>query len=143
MKPIIYGIGAIIVGIMLFFSGKKDKERSEIFAAQGVTVKGEVQSGASSGGRRSKSYNLEVAYTTKEGKACTSPIKVSKSFYNSIGSDGVVTQPLVEVVYLPEKPMDAIIKGGTSFNPEMQWPGALVALGGLGFLGYRLKRAAR
>ncbi len=86
---------------------------------------------------------MDVAPTTKEGKASTSTIKVSKSFYTSIGGAGVVNQPLGEVVYMPEKPPHAIIKEGTSFNREMQAPGALVALGGLGFLGYRLKRAAR
>lgn len=140
MKAIIIAIIAIIGGIGCYISGASDKKTLAKYAEEGVTVDGIVMSGESKrSGRRSRSYNLEVAYATKEGSNHKKSIKVSSSFYKSIGSDGVVTKPIVPVVYLRSNPSEAIIKDGSPFNPEFQWIGPLISLAGIGYLGYRIR----
>jgi len=140
MKAILFAVLAIIAGIGCYISGASDKKTLAKYAEEGVTVDGTVLSGESKrSGRRSRSYNLEVNYSTKEGLSQTKSIKVSSSFYKSIGSDGVVTQPSVKVVYLRSSPGDAIIKDGTPFSPELQWIGPIIALAGIGYLGYRIR----
>jgi hypothetical protein len=140
MKAIFFAIVAIIGGIGCYVSGANDKKTLAKYAEEGVAAEGIVMSGESKrSGRRSRSYNLDVSYKSKEGANFRKNIKVSSSFYKSIGSDGVVTKPIVPVVYLRSNPGDAIIKDGSPFNPELQWIGPLVALAGIGYLGYRIK----
>ena len=45
----------------------------------------------------------------------------------------------MEVLYLLDSPSDAMIKGETPYHTEYQWFGPLVALAGVGYLGYRVK----
>lgn len=140
MKAIIIAIIAVIGGIGCYISGASDKKTLAKYTEEGVATEGIVISGESKrSGRRSRSYNLEVSYKSKEGANFRKSIKVSSSFYKSIGSDGVVTKPIVPIVYLRSNPGDAIIKDGTPFNPELQWIGPLLSLAGIGYLGYRIK----
>ena len=143
MRAIIFAVIATIGGIGCYFSGADDSKQLKKFESEGVTVKGEIQSGESvRSGRRSRNYNLVVSYTTKEERKFNKTFKVSSSFFNSVGENGVLTTPEVDVIYLPSNPGEAIIKDGTPFSPELQWVGPLIAVGGVGYLGHRFKRAA-
>jgi hypothetical protein len=140
MKAIIIAIIAIIGGIGCYISGASDKKTLAKFTEEGVTTEGIVMSGESKrSGRRSRSYNLDVSYATKEGMNFRKTIKVSSSFFKSVGSDGQVTKPIVPVVYLRSNPVEAMIKDGSPLNPELQWIGPLISLAGIGYLGYRIK----
>lgn len=143
MKPIIYAVIALLVGIGFYINGADDQSEIENFEKNGVSVRGQIESGESHRtGRRSSSHNLTVNYTTKNGQDIKHIFQVTSSFYKSIGSDGVVTQPMVDVVYLESDPNKAMIKGGSDYNPELRFVGPALSLGALGFLGFRIKKRA-
>jgi hypothetical protein len=112
MKPVIYAVIALLVGIGFYINGANDQSEIENFEKNGVSVRGQIESGDTS------------------------------SFYKSVGPDGVVTQPMVDVVYLESNPNKAMIKGGSDYNPELRFVGPALSLGALGFLGFRAKKRA-
>lgn len=142
MKPIIIAVIAIFGGIWAYSKGASDRKTLGQYRDGGETVQGEIQSGETERvGRRGRNYILKVGYTTLQQRLFNKKFVVSKSFFESVDKNGIITSPEVEVVYLRDSPGDAMIKGGTSFRPELQWIGPLVSLAGLAYLGYRIKRA--
>jgi hypothetical protein len=145
MKHIVLSIVAFFLGIWLYSSGADDRKLLAQYRDEGETVPCEIISGEIQevyGGRQGPTYNyiLKVRFTTLDQKLINKKFMVSKSFFKSVGKDGVITKPSAEVTYLKDSPSDAIIKGGTSLRPELQWLGPLISLAAAGYLWYRLKK---
>jgi hypothetical protein len=145
MKPIFLSVVAFFLGIWLYSSGADDRKLMAQYQDEGETVPGEIISGEIQevyNGRRGPTYNyiLKVSFTTLDQKLFNKKFMVSRSFFNSVGKDGVIMKPSAKVIYLKNSPSDAIIKGGTSFRPELQWLGPLISLAAAGFLWYRLRK---
>jgi hypothetical protein len=141
MKPILIALIVVIVGIVMYSEGSKDRAHLDSFEKDGVTVKGEIQGGESHRtGRRGRSYNLKITYLTAEGRQFNKDFSVSSSFFKNVGAEGIITNPDVEVVYLKQNPGDAMVKGGSNYSPEFRYLGPFLSLGALGYLGLRVRK---
>jgi hypothetical protein len=142
MKPLILAVIAVFGGFWACSEGNSDRKTLAQYREGGETVPGQVISGKiEKVGRSGRNYVLKVNFTTLQNRLFNKEFSVSSSFFNSVGKDGIITQPAVEVVYLKDSPSDSILKGGTKFSPGLFWIGPLISLAGAGYLWYRLKRA--
>ncbi len=108
-------IAAVLLGPYAAYEGYKDKQMLAEMDKSGITVPGEIMGGESGGRRRSKSYNFDVAYTPQ---GASGPIekdfKVKSDFFKAHVSGDSISDPKVEVRYLPTNPQTAIVVGGSS-----------------------------
>lgn len=74
-----------------------------------------------------------------ENKPVTKEFKVSKAFFESLGSNGTITRDTVKVKYVPADPQIAILPEGSEDEVFFLYIGPLIFLGGLGYLIYRAK----
>ena len=111
----IFSVIAVLGGPFAAFEGYKDKQLLAEMDKSGVTVPGEIVGGGSSGGRRSRSYELIIGFSPQGATTPTKKsFKVTSSFYKAHTSDSSITDPNVQVRYLPAKPDTAIVVGGSS-----------------------------
>ena len=138
MRVLLFAIIGLIAGPFLTYQGYQAKQFNDLLNKEGIETNGIATEGHSSGGRRSRSYKLNVIFPVKDGKPVTKEFKVSSSYYKSIGSDGKITVDTVPVKYLANDPQQAIIVGGSDDDSILLWVGPLVAVASLGYLAYRL-----
>jgi hypothetical protein len=138
--PFIIAVGAVFWGMWAYTQGATDRKIVAQFRDNGETVPGEIQSGeVGIIGRSQKNYVLKISYTTVDGRLFNKKFYVKRKYYDSVHNGGLITKPDVEVLYLRDSPSDAMIRGETPYHTEYQWLGPLVALAGVGYLGYRVK----
>jgi len=145
MRLKLIAILALIAGPILAVSGYKDKQSHEKLVAEGVKVEGEITGGESSKRRRSgKTYKFDIAFETKEKRVIKKTLTVPKSFVDSHTSGETITNPKVEVLYLPSDPTQCEVVGVDSDHEAMLYGGTLAGLAGLvgTIVMVRKKRAA-
>ena len=143
-SPKFTGYLFLIIGVIALVAGSFEVRAARKFVTQGIDVPGTItKTRVATGSKNKKTYYLQVAYDL-DGGPHQREFSVRKSFYTTrTNSDGRVTNPQVEVRYLPDAHEKAIIKGGESNPYAFVFVGSLFALGGLAFLyyGYTRKRA--
>ena len=142
MKPIIYGLFALIMGPVLTYKAYEEKQSNDRIAKEGIEVQGVPTEGHSQTGRRSSSYKLTVMYPTKGGKPVTHEFKVTRDYFKSVSNDTTITVPTVPVKYLPSDPHSAIIVGGSDNNEIFLWIGPVLFVIGAVCLGNMLRKRA-
>lgn len=124
---------AIVAGPFLTFHGIEEGKRLEELDKAGVTVPGEIVGGESQTGgkRRSSSYKFDVAFTPKDGQVTTQTFKVKSDFFKSHVSGDSISDPAVQVKYIPAKLEEAVIVGGSTDDKHFFELGIGVAIAGL------------
>ncbi|WP_395749922.1 DUF3592 domain-containing protein [Prosthecobacter sp.] len=113
---IVAAIG-ILAGPFLAYNGHQEKERLARLEKDGITVEGLLGDGESRrSGKRSRSYTFDAVFTPQ---GASTPVKksykVSSSFFSSHTNETTVTNPQIQVRYLPDNPHDsAVIVGGST-----------------------------
>ena len=135
---------AVLYGVYLASEGSGARKADAILEKNGVTVPGMVVGAktktSGSARRRSTEYLFDTQFTIQNGEQRQREFVVDSSFFESrvsgSGMMGTITQPNVEVRYLPTDPSHAIIVGGSVNHSSNLWLGILVSIGGLGGLVY-------
>ncbi|MGV3664419.1 MAG: hypothetical protein ACO1TE_29875 [Prosthecobacter sp.] len=85
--------------------------------------------------RRSTDYTVVASYTLQTGEKRKTEFEVTSDFLqsrtNGDGMTGMITDPNVEIRYLPAKPGLAMIVGGSLNNSSKFWTGLGIAAAGL------------
>lgn len=147
---VLYGMAAVFLGValLLFLVGRQAAADARLLAAEGVAVEATVGTrtvtetrsrDSDDRMRTTRSYRVELSFTTAEGKAVEVERGVSEAQFDSL-EEG----QLVQVFYVPSRPtLVGFEKGGDMGGAWILWGiGAVFGLVGLGLgLGGRaLKR---
>ena len=100
---------------------------------KGATVAGVVEGGEVRTRKGRKSYELKVAFQTKEGQKLTKEFSVPNTFAEKYVKDKNLIRDDVEVRYLPADPNKSFLVGAGDGNPELEYVG--YGIGALGLVG--------
>lgn len=123
----IVAVIGVLVGPYMTFLGHQEKERLALLDKEGMTAPGEIVGGEwKTGRKRSKSYSFDVAFTPKDKPQLTQSYKVKANFFKEHASEETITQPAVEVRYLPSDPAKSILVNGST-DDTLFFPIGIVA----------------
>jgi hypothetical protein len=108
--PISIVLAVLFAGLLNLKDYGKTTNR-ELIETQGVSVPGKIFEGTDVTGRRSRQSFL-VSYQTADQRWINREFEVTGHFFRDRIDDEFVTNPDVEVRYLPSDPYNAIIIGG-------------------------------
>jgi hypothetical protein len=131
-------IVAILAGPFFAIQGYNTKQSLAALEKDGVTVEGVIQGGESNTGgrRRSSSYSFEVGFTPQVGSPQVKTFAVTANYFNAHVSGDAISDPKVEVRYLPSQPDNSILVGGSTDNSWTFMAGLAALLVGLLTAGY-------
>lgn len=140
MKKILFLLAALIGGPALMISGYSDYQSSKKLAATGKTTTGFVVDGRETVRRKSRThtYYLTVKYVPEGAQAVTKELSVPRALYDQGGATRSV-----KVNYLPSNPQVAQFGDKVEVKTGGMIAGALLFLGGAGFLAYCLASRSR
>ncbi len=111
----IFAVIGVLAGPYATYIGHQEKERLALLDKEGVTAPGEIVGGEWKKGRkRGTTYSFDVAFTPKDKPEVTQSYKVKADFFKEHASEDNITQPAVEVLYLPSDPMKSILVNGST-----------------------------
>lgn len=123
---------AILAGPFLAIQGYNTKQSLAELEKDGITVEGVIDGGESSSGRRrSSSYSFDVSFSPQTGVPQKKPFKVTSGFFKAHVSGDTISDPKVQVRYLPTNTDTAILVGGSTDNSWTFLVGIAACLGGL------------
>ncbi|WP_395735684.1 DUF3592 domain-containing protein [Prosthecobacter sp.] len=139
----IVAVIGILAGPFLAYTGHQEKERLAKLDKEGITVDGHLEGGEyRRSGKRSRSYSFEAVFTPQGASAPVKKnFKVSSTFFSSRTNETSITDPKVQVRYLPDNAQESAVIIGGSTNDAGLFPvgiGAFVL--GVGTLGVMTMR---
>ena len=137
-KRMVLGCVCLLGGLALGAFGLKARMTAQRLDAEGVVVTGQVVDSRMTRGRRgSKSYHVVVEYSP-EGKALDEPLTHRFSVSSST-FDATQAQRAVSVRHLPSDPTVVGLEGERDYGMFGLVGGPILALVGLGFVGYAIR----
>lgn len=131
MQNKIVGVILVLVGISLAVGGFFTYSKQKKLDAEGKTAQAQIVGGESRSGRRgSKTYKVELRYTTESRQTVSKKFTVDKKTFESANNQGV--GGALQVTYLPSDPQTARVVGdGNSGHVVMFVLGPILALVGV------------
>ena len=132
MKKLLFLLAALVGGPVLIVAGIGEYKDSKQLQAEGKVVTAQVVDAKETRGRKGRvKYYITIEYQPEQGAAQRATSRVSSSDFSH-----AVTAKAVPVVYLPAKP--EVFQFGEKAETEYGSivVGALLTVGGLGFLGF-------
>ncbi len=122
-------IVGLVVGGFLTKDGIQEKAKLERIEASGKTALGVINGGEWNGGRRGKSYELDIEYRPDaKVPALTQTFRVTKEYYNTHTKDGVITNELAIIKYDPADPTIAVVADGHADTTYFRYVGPILGL---------------
>jgi Protein of unknown function (DUF3592) len=123
---------AILAGPFLAVQGYNTKQSLAALEKEGVTVEGVIDGGESSSGRRrSSSYSFDVSFAPQTGAPQKKAFKVTGTFFKAHVTGEAISDPKVQVRYLPTNVDTSILVGGSTDNSWTFPVGIAACIGGL------------
>lgn len=114
----IVAVIAVLAGPFLAIQGYNTKQSLAALEKDGITVEGTIEGGESrSGGRRrSSSQSFDVSFSPQNGTPQKKSFSVTNPFFKAHVSGDTISDPKVQVRYLPTNVENSILVGGSTDN---------------------------
>lgn len=130
---------AIFAGPALAYWGYHAKVSLAELEKNGITVPGIIDGGESKTGRNSH-QNFDVHYTQQGGVKVNRTFGVKRDYFKAHTSENTISDPNVQVRYLPSDPSNVMLIGGSTDNTAMLPVGIGTCIGGILVFGFMRMR---